>query len=225
MKRSFHTCWILLFATSATIAAAQESSPAPTRSIGEDAAYRASGVETSKRVCTCERSHGLEATLHEPAALEFASDKPVTVGDILDQLHRQHGLSIRFDVPTFSALYGVGPRTAHQDPPLSATIAGETLHPPKYIAPGSAAATSPDSPATTRPISSRRTPEPVVRAQAPAAAAAPLQPLESRTNHNEAATYPNAAVKPASGAKAPPRRNSRSISASAIFFRKAPKRK
>ena len=204
MKRSFHTCWILLFATSATIAAAQESSPAPTRSVGDDAAYRASGVETSKHVCTCERSHGLEATLHEPAALEFASDKPVTVGDILDQLHRQHGLSIRFDVPTFSALYGVGLRTAHQDPPLSATIAGETLHPPKYIAPGSAAATSPDSPATTRPISSRRTPEPVVRAQAPAAAAAPPQPLEPQANHNETPTNPGAALKPASGADAPP---------------------
>ena len=213
MKRSFHACWILLFATSATIAAAQESSPAPTRSVSDDAAYRAIGVETSKCVCTCERSHGLEATLHEPAALEFSSDKPVTVGDILDQLHRQHGLSIRFDVPTFSALYGIGPSTTQhmnigvgrtEDFSLSATTAGETLHPPKYIAPGSAAATSPDSPATTRPVSSRRTPEPVVRAQAPAGAKAPPQPLESQANHNETATNPGAAVKPASGAYPPP---------------------
>jgi hypothetical protein len=169
MSRTLPACWLALFICGSTIAAAQESTPIPPRNVSEGISTR-SVSEAAKSNCVCQRGQRLDAILREPAGLEFAADKPVTVGDILDQLHRQHGFSIRFDVPTFSALYGAGPRPPHQEPPTSANVTGEKL-PPKYNATDPATAYPAPATATSRPASSRRTPEPVVRAQAPAGVA------------------------------------------------------
>src|SRR5579862_5324810 len=42
----------------------------------------------------------LEELLQAPAKLDFGDRKQVTVRDILDRLHEQHHLSLRFDTPT-----------------------------------------------------------------------------------------------------------------------------
>jgi hypothetical protein len=126
--------------------------------------------EAAKSSCVCQHGQPLEAILREPAGLEFAAEKTVTVGDILDQLHRQHGFSIRFDVPTFATLYGAGQPPLHQEPPTNANVTGEPL-PTKNRAAEPATAYPAPSTATSRPASSRRIPEPVVRAQAPAGVA------------------------------------------------------
>ena len=117
MKRSWHACWTALIAASASLAAAQDISPAPTQSLGEEAPVQAIAAVEPVHSCVCRGAHGLEAILHEPADLEIPSDRPVSVADILDQLHKRHGFSIRFDIPTFSALYGVGSASVQQDTP------------------------------------------------------------------------------------------------------------
>ena len=179
MKCPWHACWIVLFTSSAMIAAAQDAAPTSTRSESEAAAPSTRAIDKSEHGCMCERSHGIEATLREAAGLEFAPDKPVTVGDILDQLHRQHGLSIRFDYPTFASLYGLGPQTPHPDSPHSETLTTEPPRTPKSIAPDTATTLPPGAVPPIHPASSRRTPEPVVRAQAPVATTSAAQAKES----------------------------------------------
>jgi hypothetical protein len=46
----------------------------------------------------------LEALLLSPAKLDFEGRKQVTVREVLDQLHQQHHLSLRFDTPTLAAM-------------------------------------------------------------------------------------------------------------------------
>jgi hypothetical protein len=50
---------------------------------------------------------GLESLLQSPAKLDFGGRETVTIKELLDQLHERHQLSVRFDVPTLSAMYGV----------------------------------------------------------------------------------------------------------------------
>jgi hypothetical protein len=184
MSRTLPACWLALFICGSTIAAAQESTiptrsnsaGISTRSVSEGISTR--GVsEAAKSNCVCQHGQPLEAILREPAGLEFAADKRVTVGDIFDQLHRQHGFSIRFDVPTLSQLYGgVPPQEPRsigigRSDDASVTATGEKL-PPAYNGPKPSADYPPPATAASHPASSRRTPEPVVRAQAPAGVAA-----------------------------------------------------
>src|SRR5690242_14434835 len=53
----------------------------------------------------------LEELLETPARLDFKDRKRVTVGDVLDRLHEQHDLSLRFDAPTLASLLAPAPRT------------------------------------------------------------------------------------------------------------------
>lgn len=46
----------------------------------------------------------LEALLLTPAKLDFEGRKQVTVREVLDELHQQHHLSLRFDTPTLAAM-------------------------------------------------------------------------------------------------------------------------
>ncbi|HEY4261182.1 MAG TPA: hypothetical protein VGM98_13540 [Schlesneria sp.] len=46
----------------------------------------------------------IEALLLSPAKLDFEGRKQVTVREVLDQLHQQHHLSLRFDTPTLAAM-------------------------------------------------------------------------------------------------------------------------
>ncbi|MDB5348155.1 MAG: hypothetical protein JWP89_6532 [Schlesneria sp.] len=46
----------------------------------------------------------LEALLLSPANLDFEGRKHVTVREVLDQLHQQHHLSLRFDTPTLASM-------------------------------------------------------------------------------------------------------------------------
>ncbi len=227
MTRAFTFSWLALFVCSSTIAVAQESSPKPTRSVGEEVSSKSFDAAAAGYPIR-QREHGLEAILHEPAGLEFPSGKPVAVGDILDQLHKQHGLSIRFDVPTLSALYGgAGPGPAQNigigrsdDGSLTATVGkkqpsniGVGIPNPPDATSGSAdgrasvaAAPSENGSAhsanVSRPASSRRTPEPVVRAQSPTGPASLPPPIEAQTSTSTSANaalppaYPPAATKP-----------------------------
>jgi hypothetical protein len=47
-----------------------------------------------------------EALLRAPARLDFGSRSTVTMQEVLDQLHKQHHLSYRFDVPTLTGSLG-----------------------------------------------------------------------------------------------------------------------
>ncbi len=49
----------------------------------------------------------LEAKLQTPAKLDFGDRKRVTVREVLDQLHEQHQLSLRFDMPTLTTMLDV----------------------------------------------------------------------------------------------------------------------
>lgn len=49
----------------------------------------------------------LEKLLHAPAGLDFGDRRRVTAKELLHELHVKHGISIRFDVPTFAAMFGV----------------------------------------------------------------------------------------------------------------------
>src|ERR1700730_16073305 len=62
----------------------------------------------------------LESLLQSPANLQFGHRETITIKELLDQLHERHPLSIRFDMPTLSAMYGAsngsdmsGPVTAY----------------------------------------------------------------------------------------------------------------
>lgn len=48
----------------------------------------------------------LEELLTAPAKLDFAGRKQVTVREVLDGLHQQHQLSVRFDIPILAAMLG-----------------------------------------------------------------------------------------------------------------------
>ena len=48
----------------------------------------------------------IEAQLQAPAKLDFGQRSTVTIKELLDQLHEQHQLSIRFDIPTLSGMWG-----------------------------------------------------------------------------------------------------------------------
>jgi hypothetical protein len=85
----------------------------------------------------------LEALLQAPAKLDFGDRKQVTVGEVLDRLHEQHHLSLRFDTPTLASLLApVGPATGGSCPavassfgPISVISATNSLS-PQYDAPG-----------------------------------------------------------------------------------------
>ncbi|MEI8019369.1 MAG: hypothetical protein WCH39_14285 [Schlesneria sp.] len=47
-----------------------------------------------------------EAILAQPSELDFGERQTVTVKELLDQLRERHQLSLRFDIPTLSALLG-----------------------------------------------------------------------------------------------------------------------
>ena len=49
----------------------------------------------------------LEALLLQPAKLDFGERKSASVKEILQQLREKHHLSIRFDLPTLAALFGI----------------------------------------------------------------------------------------------------------------------
>lgn len=49
----------------------------------------------------------IEAVLQSPADLDFGTRQTVTVGDLLDLLHKRHHLSIRFDIPSLANMYGL----------------------------------------------------------------------------------------------------------------------
>jgi len=50
----------------------------------------------------------IEALLKAPADLDFGNHPTVTVGELLDMLHKRQHLSIRFDIPALSGMYGFG---------------------------------------------------------------------------------------------------------------------
>jgi hypothetical protein len=78
---------------------------------------------------TVERAVGrkaLESLLQSPANLQFGHRETITIKELLDQLHERHPLSIRFDMPTLSAMYGAShggdlsaPVTAYNAPPIA----------------------------------------------------------------------------------------------------------
>ena len=51
----------------------------------------------------------IEEILRSPADLDFYEHPTTTVGGLLVMLHERHHLSIRFDIPTLSSLYGLDP--------------------------------------------------------------------------------------------------------------------
>ncbi len=63
----------------------------------------------------------LEALLLSPANLEFEGRKQVTVREVLDQLHQQHHLSLRFDTPTLAAMLDKSSQTPAYRPAQVAT--------------------------------------------------------------------------------------------------------
>jgi hypothetical protein len=58
----------------------------------------------SKPTTTISGRKKLEGLLQAPANLDFGSLQTVTIKEVLDQLHKQHHLSIRFDLPTLSSV-------------------------------------------------------------------------------------------------------------------------
>ncbi len=66
-----------------------------------------SRVEASDCPVTRLTRKQIEAMLAEPAELNLGSRPTVTVGELLRQLHERHHLSIRYDIPSLTALYGL----------------------------------------------------------------------------------------------------------------------
>jgi hypothetical protein len=86
----------------------------------------------------------LESLLQSPAKVDFGHRETITIKELLDQLHERHQLSIRFDMPTLSAMYGAshsgdmsGPVTAYNAPTVAvapaATVATPVSATPQVI--------------------------------------------------------------------------------------------
>lgn len=73
----------------------------------------------------------IEELLQSPADLDFGQGATVTAGDLLDMLHKQHHVSIRFDTPTLAAMYGVG--TGAEKTVLTASKAPQTRLKPEAL--------------------------------------------------------------------------------------------
>jgi hypothetical protein len=92
----------------------------------------------------------IEALLQAPANLDLGNHPTVTVGELLDMLHKRHHLSIRFDIPSLSGMYGFGvgggaekvKMVAGRHSPRPALIANLTSNAP-------AASSAPATPART----------------------------------------------------------------------------
>jgi hypothetical protein len=61
-------------------------------------------VDDKKPATTLSGRKKLEGQLQAPANLEFGQRQSVTIKEVLDKLHNEHHLSLRFDLPTLSAL-------------------------------------------------------------------------------------------------------------------------
>ncbi len=150
MIRSSICGTICLLVFSATVVAAPPETRQPPAAISPAAdAKPAQPVAGRKQI---------EALLQAPAQLDFGTRKAITVQELLDQLHQQHRLSIRFDRPTLAGIYGSGAKkgSATECPPAAVahtslgTRAGQTLGtflgrqglpasdqlvPPRYVTP------------------------------------------------------------------------------------------
>jgi hypothetical protein len=114
----------------------------------------------------------LEALLLSPANLDFEGRKQVTVREVLDQLHQQHQLSLRFDTPTLAAMLDKSSQTPAYHPAQVAAGYMAPLGFPAYCPGGSC-------PTGIAHVQGYRSSEPVYCApacQAPADASAKAAP-------------------------------------------------
>src|SRR5690349_6810584 len=58
------------------------------------------------RAASLSGRRNIEARLSAPAGLDFGERERVTAREVLHELHERHRLSIRFDAPTFAAMFG-----------------------------------------------------------------------------------------------------------------------
>lgn len=79
---------------------------------------RIAPVEVKPTTVVSGRKH-IDALLQAPAQLDFEHRDTVTVKELLDQLHERHGLSIRFDMPTLTTMFGAS--AVQHDSPVVAT--------------------------------------------------------------------------------------------------------
>jgi hypothetical protein len=72
----------------------------------------------------------IEALLQSPAQLDFEGRKAVSVREVLDRLHEQHHLSLRFDLPTLATmLHQSSSGNAGQSPPAGVYYAPSAMLP------------------------------------------------------------------------------------------------
>jgi hypothetical protein len=130
----------------------------------------------------------LEALLQASANLNYDGREKITVKAVLDDLHRQHHLSIRFDKPTLTSLFG-GAQTATlasetepapvvnaEQPSFSGAL--YTADPARRATPLFTDATDQKLPAQTtdKPASEVSTKEPAVAAETKPVAAGKIEP-------------------------------------------------
>jgi hypothetical protein len=72
-------------------------------------------AEANKKPANLPSRKKLEALLQTVADLDYGDRQTVTVKEVFDDLHRKHHLSIRFDVPTLSTMFGVEPMEAFEN--------------------------------------------------------------------------------------------------------------
>jgi hypothetical protein len=104
----------------------------------------------------------LESLLLSPAKLDFGQRDTITIKELLDQVHERHQLSIRFDMPTLSALYGAsqsgelsGPVTAYSAPAAALVTTAAAVDSPvtasPQVIPSAEATDAPAAPAVEMP--------------------------------------------------------------------------
>ncbi len=79
------------------------------------------GAVAAKAAAPITGRRKLEALLQSPARLDFGQRETVTVKELLARLHQQHQLSIRFDVPTLTAMLGGSSSATSQPKTLTAS--------------------------------------------------------------------------------------------------------
>ncbi len=95
----------------------------PPRTISKKAGPLPAPAATAVQTPSAAGRKQLEALLQAPAKLDFGDRKQVTVGEVLDRLHEQHHLSLRFDTPTLASLMvPVGPATGGSCPAVATSF-------------------------------------------------------------------------------------------------------
>ena len=96
MTRSLISGVVLLLAASSAVVAAPPETRQPPAAIHPSADAKPAQPSAGRKQ--------IEALLQSPAQLDFGTRKAITVQEVLDQLHQQHRLSIRFDRPTLAGI-------------------------------------------------------------------------------------------------------------------------